>query len=114
MTNERPRPASNKYSVGDAEDLAFAASVNDALRPYGAKVNPAVATFPDGTMEWRLVAESGSKRRTLRSPAPFHKVEGAVAKITGEVQNWLSGAGASKDGLVGKRWGVATSDDDFM
>jgi hypothetical protein len=110
----RPPKTGLKFSVGDADDLAFAAKVNDALRPYSVRVSPSVATSPDGTVEYRLIAESGSKRDVIRSAAPFHKANDAVAKVVADVQRWLSGAGASSDGLIGKRWAEAKSDEDFL
>lgn len=94
---ERPR-----ITPPSDEDRAIADLINAQLRPYGAKVHP--VTAPDG--RHMLVAEHGSKRKNWVSAAPFE-----VGDIIDDVKRWIDGGTGA---LPDRRWGVATSEDDFM
>lgn len=68
------------------EEMAFVADVNKRL-DGAAKANVFSTVLPDGNREWRLTLSSGGRRRTFRSPHPFHRESpAAFVKLA---QQWI-------------------------
>jgi hypothetical protein len=79
----------NKFERVSAEETAFVTDVNERLEGT-AKANAFSVVLPSGDREWRLTLSAGGRRRTFKSPHPFHRESpAAFVKLA---HQWVSGS----------------------